>query len=139
MCLQRKFSFWNIFYFSLILLNFLAMYLTRGQENIKFGDGKELPSNISGGIYFIYFFLIFSFLMFILGIKVTERYGVVYNTLGNSGINGFLDREFFVDNYGTVANAFFLISNYKWEFIPDTSVRPVKVEPTLIKYIYKLD
>lgn len=66
-------------------------------------------------------------------------YGIKYDPLGNSGIKGFLDREFFVDSCGTVANAFLLISNYSWEFIPDTSVRKVKVEPHLIKYIYRLN
>jgi hypothetical protein len=43
-----------------------------------------------------------------------------------------------MDSYGTIANAFLLISNYSFEFIPDTSVRKIKVEPNLIKYIYKL-
>jgi hypothetical protein len=63
---------------------------------------------------------------------------ISYNPLGNSGIKGFLNREFYKDSYGTIANAFYLISNYKREFIPDTSVKRIHVEPQLIQYIYPL-
>ena len=53
-------------------------------------------------------------------------------------MQGFLSRDFFIDSCGSIANAFLLISNYKWEFIQDDSVRKIELEPNLIKYVYPL-
>lgn len=55
---------------------------------------------------------------------------------GDGGIQGFYQREFFIDNFGVVANSFLIFSSKSLGFIQDLSVRSIKVDANLIKYIY---
>lgn len=58
--------------------------------------------------------------------------------LGDGGIQGFVDCEFYMDKLGEIANAFYLLSANTIEFIKELDVRRVFVEPQHINYIYKL-
>lgn len=56
----KKFSFWNMCYFALILINFIAMYFKTQQNlNINFGEREILPPSLnpenSNSISYFYF------------------------------------------------------------------------------------
>jgi hypothetical protein len=55
---------------------------------------------------------------------------------GDGGIQGFHQREFLIDQFGVVANSFLIFSSKSLGFIQDLSVRSIKVDANLIKYIY---
>ncbi len=61
-----------------------------------------------------------------------------YLPTGDGGIQGFKEREFFIDNLGIIANSFLVLSSKSLELIQDLTVRPIKLDANLIKYVYPL-
>jgi hypothetical protein len=67
-----------------------------------------------------------------------ERILMEYRPKGDAGIQGFSETEFFADNLGTIANSFLVMSSKSLELIQDLTVRPIKLEANLVKYVYPL-
>ena len=117
----RIFSYQHVFYLVLNVLNFIFIFYfdifglyAAAQENLSLLDMKKEDS------------LIYTY----------AGIGIINNPGGDGGIQGFFQREFFIDQFGIVANSFLIFSSKSLNLIQDLSVRPVKVDANLIKYIY---
>ena len=63
---------------------------------------------------------------------------IVKRPLGDGGVQGFLDCEFFIDKLGEIANSFYILGSNTLEFIKEIDVRKVFVEPKHVGYVYRL-
>lgn len=61
-----------------------------------------------------------------------------YLPKGDGGLQGFENIDFYVDTLGTIANAFLVFCEKKLDLIIDESVRKIKLEPKLLKYVYPI-
>ena len=57
---------------------------------------------------------------------------------GDGGLNGFENIDFYIDTMGTIANAFLVFCEKKFDLILDKSVKKIKLEPKLLKYVYPI-
>ncbi len=60
---------------------------------------------------------------------------ILYSEKGEGGIQGFMDTKFYIDQFGAIANSFYVISS-QMGLISDSSVRPVLMDAKYINLVY---
>ena len=68
----------------------------------------------------------------------SEILKIDYSPNGDGGLQGFSEREFFIDNFGTIANSFLIFSSKSLSLIQDLTVRQIKLDSHLVKFVYPL-
>ncbi len=61
-----------------------------------------------------------------------------YQALGDGGVQGFLSTEFFIDQFGIIANTFLIFSSKSLSLVNDISARPILMDSKLIRLVYPL-
>jgi hypothetical protein len=62
---------------------------------------------------------------------------IIHMPLGDGGTQGMALRQFYIDEFGVIANSFLILSS-NGELVEDTSVKQIRSEPKLVRYIYSL-
>jgi hypothetical protein len=55
---------------------------------------------------------------------------------GDGGLQGFLETQFYIDQFGVIANSFYIFSSQTMSFIADLSVKPVLLDARVINLVY---
>jgi hypothetical protein len=58
---------------------------------------------------------------------------------GDGGIQGFLDTRFYIDQFGVVANSFYVFSSKTMSLINDITARPVLIDAKVVGLVYPIN